>query len=303
LKTSKKRKIDKEGRVFQERWEWEYLFVEQSLKPVCLFCKESLSMMKEFNIRAKAAQSGRIKKKSLELQQAMFKRAKTESDAVVKASYIVSQENVKMSRCFSDGVLCAEKTGLLARMQKKLREENGQCPRTIYHCILHQEALCGKVLNIDNVMHTVKKTLHLISARGLNQCQFQASLEELHTEVFWLSRGVVPKTFFELWGEIRLFLQNKGRQLSELLDESCLCDFAFLCNVTEHLNTLNMKLTGSKQVITEMYDSAKAFQLKLSLQSPSFSSLAPKWWNDLPTEVKTAESLTSFRRLLKTHLF
>ncbi|MBN3298967.1 IBP1 protein, partial [Amia calva] len=39
------------------------------------------------------------------------------------------------------------------------------------------------------------------------------------------------------------------------------------------------------------------------LVSRSFSSLAPKWWNDLPTEVKTAESLTSFRRLLKTHLF
>ncbi|XP_066580217.1 uncharacterized protein LOC136771672 [Amia ocellicauda] len=29
------------------------------------------------------------------------------------------------------------------------------------------------------------------------------------------------------------------------------------------------------------------------LQSCSFSSLAPKWWNDLPTEVKAAESLTS----------
>ncbi|MBN3309724.1 NDUAD dehydrogenase, partial [Amia calva] len=39
------------------------------------------------------------------------------------------------------------------------------------------------------------------------------------------------------------------------------------------------------------------------LQSRSFSSLAPKWWNDLPTEVKTAESLTSFQHLLKTHLF
>ncbi|XP_066552430.1 uncharacterized protein LOC136718573, partial [Amia ocellicauda] len=40
-----------------------------------------------------------------------------------------------------------------------------------------------------------------------------------------------------------------------------------------------------------------------SSRARSFSSLAPKWWNDLPTEVKTAESLTSFRRLLKTHLF
>ncbi|MGH0146846.1 UNVERIFIED_CONTAM: hypothetical protein FKN15_009424 [Acipenser sinensis] len=35
----------------------------------------------------------------------------------------------------------------------------------------------------------------------------------------------------------------------------------------------------------------------------SFSTLAPLWWNDLPTDVRTAQSLTTFRRLLKTHLF
>ncbi|MGH0165542.1 UNVERIFIED_CONTAM: hypothetical protein FKN15_048963 [Acipenser sinensis] len=34
----------------------------------------------------------------------------------------------------------------------------------------------------------------------------------------------------------------------------------------------------------------------------SFSTLAPQWWNDLPTDVRTAQSLTTFR-LLKTHLF
>ncbi|MGH0172873.1 UNVERIFIED_CONTAM: hypothetical protein FKN15_064379 [Acipenser sinensis] len=46
----------------------------------------------------------------------------------------------------------------------------------------------------------------------------------------------------------------------------------------------------------------------LPLRSPasracSFSTLAPQWWNDLPTDVRTAQSLTTFRRLLKTHLF
>ncbi|MGH0190820.1 UNVERIFIED_CONTAM: hypothetical protein FKN15_051217 [Acipenser sinensis] len=35
----------------------------------------------------------------------------------------------------------------------------------------------------------------------------------------------------------------------------------------------------------------------------SFSTLAPQWWNDLPTDVRTAQSLTTFQRLLKTHLF
>ena len=33
------------------------------------------------------------------------------------------------------------------------------------------------------------------------------------------------------------------------------------------------------------------------------SVLAPRWWNDLPVEVRIAETLTTFKRKLKTHLF
>ncbi|XP_064178626.1 uncharacterized protein LOC135248207 [Anguilla rostrata] len=33
------------------------------------------------------------------------------------------------------------------------------------------------------------------------------------------------------------------------------------------------------------------------------SVLAPRWWNDLPVEVRTAETLTHFKQRLKTHLF
>ncbi|KAM9455123.1 putative RNA-directed DNA polymerase from transposon X-element isoform 2-T3 [Clarias gariepinus] len=34
-----------------------------------------------------------------------------------------------------------------------------------------------------------------------------------------------------------------------------------------------------------------------------FSVLAPRWWNELPLDVRTAETLTIFKRRLKTHLF
>ena len=33
------------------------------------------------------------------------------------------------------------------------------------------------------------------------------------------------------------------------------------------------------------------------------SVLAPRWWNDLPVDVRTAETLSTFKRRLKTHLF
>ena len=38
-------------------------------------------------------------------------------------------------------------------------------------------------------------------------------------------------------------------------------------------------------------------------QCLSFSSVGPRAWNSLPTRVKTAQSLDSFKSLLKTHLF
>ena len=50
-KMSRKRKVDADGRLFQERWEGEYLFVLQGERPVCLLCYEAVSVVKEYNLR------------------------------------------------------------------------------------------------------------------------------------------------------------------------------------------------------------------------------------------------------------
>ena len=41
----------------------------------------------------------------------------------------------------------------------------------------------------------------------------------------------------------------------------------------------------------------------LHCTSRLLSVLAPRWWNDLPVDVRTAEALSTFKRRLKTHLF
>ncbi|XP_059186272.1 uncharacterized protein LOC131969129 [Centropristis striata] len=42
---------------------------------------------------------------------------------------------------------------------------------------------------------------------------------------------------------------------------------------------------------------------RLKTTSRLFSVLAPKWWNELPTDIRTSDSLYIFRRRLKTYLF
>jgi hypothetical protein len=127
---------------------------------------------------------------------------------------------------------------------------------------------------MKEVMDVVVKTVNFIRARGLNHRQFSDFLSHLdceygellyHTEVRWLSRGSVLKRFFALRQEIALFMAMKENDVYQLSDPMFISNLAFLTDITQHLNELNVKLQGTKQVITEMYDSVKAFKCKLSL--------------------------------------
>ncbi|KAK7939583.1 hypothetical protein WMY93_002909 [Mugilogobius chulae] len=67
-----------------------------------------------------------------------------------------------------------------------------------YHCIIHQQALCAKMLNMKDIMDVATKIACSIRARPLQRRLFRAHLEQmdsdhlellLHTDVRWLSRG------------------------------------------------------------------------------------------------------------------
>uniref|UniRef100_A0A8C2YPQ1 Mediator of RNA polymerase II transcription subunit 25 n=1 Tax=Chinchilla lanigera TaxID=34839 RepID=A0A8C2YPQ1_CHILA len=46
-----KRKREGEGRVFREKWERDYFFVEVKSMPTCLICKKIVSVLKEYNLK------------------------------------------------------------------------------------------------------------------------------------------------------------------------------------------------------------------------------------------------------------
>ncbi len=176
--------------------------------------------------------------------------------------------------------MTGKKNGLVALVQRKLEEENAD-PAVVLHCIIHQQALCSKCLKYEHVMSVVLKCINYIRSRSLQHRQFRAFLEEIEatygdvlyfTEVRWLSRGNVLKRFFDLRTEVKRFMEDGRMDVPEFDDPKWVMDLAFLVDITQELNVLNLKLQGPGQLITAAYESVKAFSTKLRLWKTQLSA-------------------------------
>ena len=87
-----------------------------------------------------------------------------------------------------------------------------------------------------------------------------------HTDVRWLLKGNVLFRVFQLREELAEFF---GRQRQEFAtyfyDPSFVKRLAYLADIFEKLNILNLFMQGSKTTITNLYDSLNAFVEKLKL--------------------------------------
>ena len=118
---SKKRKVDTECRVFQEKWTESFLFTEVNTKAVCLVCNQQVAVLKEYNIRRHYETHHKGKYKhykgqqrkdeinklmaGLNKQQSTFTRSRDIADGAVRASYLIANELVRASKPYSDGEL------------------------------------------------------------------------------------------------------------------------------------------------------------------------------------------------------
>ncbi|MPV02237.1 hypothetical protein FVA96_23790 [Escherichia coli] len=61
--------------------------------------------------------------------------------------------------------MTGEPKGMASMVCAKVPESGGEAVKL--HCIIHQEALCAKTVQLGDVMTTVVKTVNIIRARGL----------------------------------------------------------------------------------------------------------------------------------------
>jgi hypothetical protein len=82
----------------------------------------------------------------------------------------------------------------------------------------------------------------------------------------WLSRGNVLSCAFELHQEILIFLQQEGHENSRYFAEpDFLLKLAYLCDIFDKLNTLNLSLQGNNMHILKLLEKIAAFRRKLQL--------------------------------------
>ena len=75
------------------------------------------------------------------------------------------------------------------------------------------------------------------------------------------------RRFFQLRKKINEFLKEKGKkeEADLIADPRWLRELAFLIDITEYLNILNVKLQGKENLISDMFTILKAFLSKLDL--------------------------------------
>ncbi|KAK7886513.1 hypothetical protein WMY93_026134 [Mugilogobius chulae] len=116
---NKKRKVDREGRKFQDKWKLQYFFTDFNNNCICLICQETVGVYKEFNVKRHyqtkhaqahdkltgAERADKIKQLEtiLSSQQQFFVRVRQGNENATKASYEVAELIAKHGKPLAEG--------------------------------------------------------------------------------------------------------------------------------------------------------------------------------------------------------
>ena len=160
----------------------------------------------------------------------------------------------KLNWSFCVGVCtdgAAAMIGSLFGLTFRIKKVAPVCEAT--HCVIHREMLASrKSPELHSVFHDIVKVINLIKVQALNTRLLEHLCENmdaehkrllLHIEVRWLSRGKSLNRVFELREPLQRFLLKKKSDLAnKFSDEKWFLKFAYLCDIFNLLNELNLSL-------------------------------------------------------------
>jgi len=121
-------------------------------------------------------------------------------------------------------------------------------------------------------MNVAVKIANSIRARSLRRRLFRSQLEDNESEyedlllfchVRWLSRGNFLERFLNLLPEIITFLDTLGEKHEQLEDLVLVKKLAFLTDLMDHYNSLNLELQEKGKHIIDLLSSVNLFKGKL----------------------------------------
>jgi len=159
MSVAKKRKIVDENRKYSEEWEAKYFFIIQNTKLMCLICRETVAVFKEYNVKrhyetkhndylkfSSEVKQSKLREftSQLKTQQKMFSSALQQPSNIVKASYSVSFLIAKKMKKFSDGEFVKE---CLEAVAKDILPDKNKLFSNIS---LSRQTVCRRINDISN---------------------------------------------------------------------------------------------------------------------------------------------------------
>lgn len=138
---------------------------------------------------------------------------------------------------------------------------------------------------------------------ALTHRRFKLFLDELNanykdlkmfTAVRWLSKGQCLERFFDIRKEVLLFLKSikfNEATINEVESSDFQLNLAFLTDITEHLNILNLKLQGENKHIFNLISNIEGFKNCLKVLLSSLRK------NDIQHFKRTSETIKEFSNM------
>lgn len=183
------------------------------------------------------------------------------------------------------------------------------------HCMIHREALASKTLpeNLKSLLIEVIRVVNHIKGSALNTRLFHQLCDKVdathlslifHTQVRWLTKGNMLARFFELRYEVKTFLEDQQKLdfLAVFNEPTFETSLAYLADIFEELNKLNLQMQGRKTTIIKHCDSVNAFIAKLSVWNRRINEGNAVTFDRLSTILRGDPVGTELRIAIGNHL-